>query len=153
MSDFIDKIRDVGDAIIIATVAHGDQTDRQGVPYIFHPLRVANLAIDRGLPESAVIAAVLHDTVEDTEMTLDMLTHLAGEEVGGIVDLLSRREGQTYDQFITRIVQDSRFGPLAAAVKQCDIADNTRDDRRFPGDESLRARYATAAQRLTEVAA
>ena len=144
----IEKIQDIDDAILIATIAHGDQKDLRGRPYIFHPIRVAEAVHMAGLSEEAVIAAALHDTVEDTEMVIELLEDLAGARVAFLVDLLSRREGQTYDQFIYRIVQSG--DTEAARIKICDIEDNLREDRRL-GDEneiSRRKRYHDARDTL-----
>ncbi len=103
----------------LATEAHAGQTRRNGDPYITHPQRVASRC--EGL---AAVAGWLHDTVEDTAITLDTLRE-AGfpEAVVEAVDRLSRRDGETYAQFTQRCGQDT----LARAVKLADLTDNLSD--------------------------
>jgi (p)ppGpp synthase/HD superfamily hydrolase len=55
------------------------------VPYIYHPMDVGRILMDIGCPEEVVAAGILHDTVEDTEVTLDLLEMEFGENVAGIV--------------------------------------------------------------------
>lgn len=104
-------------AIALAARAHQGQTDKAGAPYIFHPLRLMLRMKD----EAARMAAVLHDTVEDTDVTLAALRRLGfPKAVVEAVDRLSRREGETYEAFIARIKRH----PLARRVKLADLADN-----------------------------
>lgn len=124
-------------AIIIATKAHSGINDKGGKPYIFHPMRVAmNVYKVRKYPifkditdevvYKVICACILHDTVEDTKdqpnpVTFDMLRAEGIEEdiVRG-VDGFTRREGETYSEFIERTMLDiiSRMG------KACDLLDN-----------------------------
>lgn len=104
-------------AIEIAASAHAGQTDKAGQPYILHPLRVM-LAVE-GLEER--MAAVLHDTVEDTDMTLDDLRRAGfSEDVVLAVDALTKRDGETRIEAAHRAV----VNPIARAVKLADVADN-----------------------------
>jgi len=73
-------------AIDIATKAHSQQKRKSGEPYIIHPLSVAATLIDWGMDIDTVLAGVLHDTVEDTETTLDDLESLFGKDVSFLVD-------------------------------------------------------------------
>jgi (p)ppGpp synthetase, RelA/SpoT family len=73
-------------AIVVATEAHHDQKRLSGEKYITHPLSVAELLLDWGMDIDTVIAGVLHDTVEDTEITLDDIKTEFGEVVGFLVD-------------------------------------------------------------------
>lgn len=81
-----DQILDLDHAIDIATAAHTGQKRKSGEPYIIHPLSVASTLIDWGMDIDSVIAGVLHDTVEDTETTLDQLESLFGKDVAFLVD-------------------------------------------------------------------
>jgi (p)ppGpp synthase/HD superfamily hydrolase len=107
----------VDDAIAIAARAHKGQQDKAGAPYVLHPLRMM-LRMDSG---AAMMAAVLHDVVEDTEWTLE---RLRGEgfpdEVLEAVDCLTHREGESYQEFVERV----RTNPLARQVKIADLEDN-----------------------------
>ncbi len=73
-------------AIDIATEHHKGQKRKSGEPYITHPLAVAATLVDWGMDIDSVIAGVLHDTVEDTDMTLEHVEATFGEEVAFLVD-------------------------------------------------------------------
>lgn len=109
-------------AIEIAVEAHRGQIDKAGKIYILHPMRV----MLRGQNEAEMIVGILHDTVEDTPVTLDML-RLEGfsEEVLTAVACLSKKEGEDYGHFIDRVLPN----PLATQVKLYDIEDNMNRDR------------------------
>ncbi|MDB4868432.1 MAG: bifunctional (p)ppGpp synthetase/guanosine-3,5-bis(diphosphate) 3-pyrophosphohydrolase [Cohnella sp.] len=105
-------------AIILAAKHHDGQTDKSGNPYIFHPMRL----MLRALQEEEQIVAVLHDTIEDTSLTLDDLRKEGFKEtIVEAVDSLSRRKKESYEEFILRIKQN----PLARRVKVLDLQDNT----------------------------
>jgi HD domain len=120
------------DAILLATQMHRGQRDKAGEPYILHALRV----MLRMQSPHEMMAAVLHDTVEDTPVTLADL-EAAGypREVVAAIDALSARDGETYDAFIDRV----RTDPIARRVKIGDLEDNM-DLRRIrdPQDSDLR---------------
>src|ERR1035437_3716868 len=73
-------------AIDFATKAHEGQKRASGDPYITHPLAVADILIQWGMDIDSVLAGVLHDTVEDTEATLDDIESLFGHDVSFLVD-------------------------------------------------------------------
>lgn len=73
-------------AIDIATQAHAGQKRKSGEPYIIHPLSVASTLIDWGMDIDTVLAGVLHDTVEDTDVTLEQLETSFGRDVAFLVD-------------------------------------------------------------------
>lgn len=104
-------------AILIATNAHKGQLDKGGSPYILHPLRLM-FAMHN---ETEKICAVLHDVIEDTEITLDYLRNEGfSEEVLYALDALTRRNAETYDEFIRRIIKNK----IASNVKLADLNDN-----------------------------
>ena len=132
-------------AIRIAAVAHENQEDRAGRAYILHPLRVM-ARVDR---EDEKIVAALHDVVEDSEWTLDMLRAEGfSEEIVAAVDALSRRIDETgkkekYEVFVLRACEN----PIARKVKEADLLDNM-DFSRLPevGPDDLKrmAKYHRA---------
>lgn len=73
-------------AIDLAAAAHKDQKRKSGEPYIIHPLSVASTLVDWGMDIDSIIAGVLHDTVEDTDTTLESLESLFGQDVAFLVD-------------------------------------------------------------------
>jgi (p)ppGpp synthase/HD superfamily hydrolase len=107
----------VEDAVSIAARAHRGQKDKAGAPYLLHPLRM----MLRMETEAAMMAAVLHDVVEDTEWTLERLREAGfSEEVLEAVDCLTHREGESYQQFVERV----RTNRIARQVKIADLEDN-----------------------------
>lgn len=104
-------------AIRIALEAHQGQVDKAGQLYVLHPLRCM-MAVRTDVQR---IAAVLHDVVEDTEWTLEAL---AAEgfppDVVDIVDRLSRRDDESYNASIARVIESKD----AIAVKLADLEDN-----------------------------
>jgi (p)ppGpp synthase/HD superfamily hydrolase len=112
------------DAILMAVQAHRGQVDKAGRPYILHVLRVM-LYLDSELEK---IVGALHDVIEDTRYTLDDLRDMDySEEILQALDCLTRRQAETYEQFVERI----KANPLARRVKIADLEDNL-DIRRFP---------------------
>lgn len=104
-------------AIVIATEAHAGTFDKGGAPYILHPLRLM-LGMTT---EAEQIAAVLHDVVEDSDLTLEQLRREGfSEEVLRSIDHLTRRDSETYAEFIERAGEH----PVAARVKAADLIDN-----------------------------
>jgi RelA/SpoT family (p)ppGpp synthetase len=81
-----DQLLELDHAIDFATKAHEGQKRRSGEPYIIHPLAVAGTLIDWGMDIDTITAGVLHDTVEDTEVTLDEIESLFGRNVAFLVD-------------------------------------------------------------------
>ena len=111
-------------AMRIAYAAHEGQVDQSGQPYIFHPFHVAEQMND----EASVCAALLHDVVEDTPVTLAQLETEFPREVTEAVRLLTHEQGVSYRDYIRAI----RKNPIAKAVKLADLAHNS-DESRYAG--------------------
>ncbi len=131
-------------ALELATRVHQNQVDRYGKPYLLHVVRVASRFPD----EDDQAAALLHDVVEDSDMTLDGLRAEGfPEEVVHAVDCLTKREGESWPDYIARVEGDAR----AVRIKLADLEDNM-DLRRYPEvkPEDLERinRYLYAYQRL-----
>ncbi|WP_412066906.1 GTP pyrophosphokinase [Rhizobium sp. SYY.PMSO] len=105
------------DAITMAMLAHDGQTDKAGAPYIFHPIRVASTFSD----EILQVIAVLHDIVEDTEITLADLDARFPRSVVNAIEVLTRRDDETYKEFIDRVARN----PNARLVKIADVRDTS----------------------------
>ena len=128
--------------------AHHGQVDKGGLPYIFHPYHLAEQMED----EISCCAALLHDVVEDTAVTMDALETEFPPEVIAVLKLLTHREGVPYFDYIRQI----RENPIAVKIKLADIAHNS-DQSRCPGlagqqRASLKDKYARALAILTEEA-
>ena len=113
--------------------AHRDQTDKSGIPYVFHPIHVAEQMTD----ETTTVVALLHDVVEDTDYTLDDLRAMGfGEEAIDALALLTHREHVPYLQYVSQI-KDNR---TARAVKLADLRHNSDTSRLDELDEKAMAR-------------
>ena len=136
-------------AMTLCYQAHRDQTDKGGVPYVFHPFHLAE-EMDS---EEAICTALLHDAVEDGGLTLAHLRR-AGlpETVVRAVDALTRRPGQDYGDYLTALAAD----PLARQVKWADLAHNSHPGRlaALPAGERARltGKYQRAKALLAELA-
>lgn len=105
-------------AIILMFKLHRDQTDRSGLPYVFHPWHVAESMDD----EASTIVALLHDSVEDTEITLDELAEMGfSDEVIQALDLMTHRDGDDYFVYVRHLAHN----PLARKVKLADLKHNS----------------------------
>lgn len=136
-------------ALFLAVIAHDGQHRKfSNDPYVLHPLRVALQLIDLGVEDDNIIeAALLHDVVEDTRYTLSDLRFMGfSPETVEIVDLVTRREGEVYNDFIRRIANSGNVG--AHLVKLMDIADNMAD---LPTGQGMSKRYNKAIKILNGV--
>lgn len=134
-------------AIEIATQAHDGQYDKAGKEYIGHPMRV----MEMGETEAEKIVGVLHDVVEDTEWTFEMLAAegFADEIIVAIRCVTKLSEDEEYDHFITRVMTN----PIAVKVKMNDLKDNMNPDRLgilTDKDISRMEKYRLAYNRLCE---
>lgn len=136
-------------AIEIAARAHADRIGEDGNPEIVHALRVMLRLQD----DAARQVAVLHDVIEDCGLTA---VALAGEgfaaEVVSAVEVLTGREGESYDSYIERVVRH----PLAALVKQADVEEHAAVVSAFAAGEARAAQldaYRRARSRLAEALA
>ena len=107
----------INKAMEIAYKAHLGQVDKAGAPYIFHPMHLA----ERVDTEYEICVALLHDVVEDTDITLNDLA-AAGfpTEIVRAVDYLTRRKGMSYDDYLARVQKDT----IATRVKIEDLKHN-----------------------------
>lgn len=135
-------------ALLVAVHAHQGQVDKSGKPYVLHPLRV--MLYGPATPEHQA-AALLHDVVEDTPVTLADL-----EAVGfplpvvvAVDHLTQRKDAETHTAYIVRCARD----PLARAVKYADLRDNmdpVRMDVLGSRSASLMERYRKSLDLLRE---
>lgn len=105
--------RKIKKAYEFANLAHGDQRRVSGVPYILHPTSVACIVAEMGMDTDSVVAALLHDTVEDTAVTLEEIKVGFGEDVMNLVDGLTK---------ISKIVYTDREERQAENVRKMLIA-------------------------------
>ncbi len=120
-------------ALMFAAEHHGDQMDKNGQAYIWHPIRVAQGLKKAGAPETVQAVGILHDVVEDTEATLEMVRDAFGEVVHSGVDDMTRRKDpetgewlETYKEYVVRCCN----GVIGRRVKRFDVYDNA-DPKRY----------------------
>ena len=135
-------------AMKLAYRAHQGQMDKSGIPYIFHPIHLAEQMDD----EFSCCVALLHDTVEDTDVTLDELKAIFPPQVTAAVALLTHEKDTDYFDYVRAIKEN----PIARKVKLADLAHNS-DQSRLSGSNlteerkaRLRVKYETARKILTE---
>ena len=131
-------------AMNLAYTAHHGQVDKAGVPYIFHPLHLAEAMED----EISCCAALLHDTVEDTDVTLVQLADEFPTEVVEAVRLLTHDPDTGYFAYVRAI----KANPVAMKVKLADLAHNT-DETRFAGVEVPKERIGYLRDKYTKAKA
>jgi GTP diphosphokinase / guanosine-3',5'-bis(diphosphate) 3'-diphosphatase len=144
-----------------AMEAHKEMRRKSGEPYIYHPIAVAQIVAEEiGLGPTAIVAALLHDTVEDTDMTLTDIERLFGEKVSKIIDGLTKISG-VFDQ--TSSLQAENFRKMLLTlsddvrvilIKLADRLHNMRTLDSMPRDKQLKIAsetsylYAPLAHRL-----
>ncbi len=108
---------DLETAIRLATEAHAGQIDKAGQPYILHPLKL----MLKFQSEEEMIAAVLHDVVEDSSLTLEYLIDTGfSTTIVEAVACLTKKKGESYEDFIMRLSSNE----LARKIKIEDIKDD-----------------------------
>ena len=136
-------------AMKLAYRAHHGQFDKCGIPYIYHPIHLAEAMND----EYSCCVALLHDTVEDTDVTLDLLKTIFPKEVTDAVALLTHRKDTDYFDYV-RAIKDN---PIARKVKLADLSHNSDQSRCVGSDLSeerkaaWRNKYEKATKILTEI--
>lgn len=131
-------------AIAIAEQQHAGQVDKAGRPYVEHPKRV----MQSMSTDAERIVAVLHDVVEDTDLTLDQLAAEGFPDyILAALESVTRKTGETYDAFVLRASNN----PIGRRVKYADLRDNA-DLSRIPkptdADRARTAKYQRAMAQL-----
>lgn len=105
-------------ALRLCFESHKDQTDKSGVPYVFHPFHLAEQMVD----ENTTIVALLHDVIEDTECTLDDLKNMGfSDDILSAIALMTHADGVPYMEYVALI----KTNPIARAVKLADLRHNS----------------------------
>ena len=113
--------------------AHKDQVDKTGIPYVFHPIHLAEQMTD----ELSTVCALLHDVVEDTKYTFEDVRNMGfPEEVIEVLKLLTHEDEVPYMDYVREISKH----PIATQVKLADLAHNSDTTRLDIVDEKAEAR-------------
>jgi GTP pyrophosphokinase len=148
-------------AFSVAYEGHKETRRKSGEPYIYHPIAVARIVVEEiGLGTTSLIAALLHDVVEDTDFTLENIKNLFGEKIAIIVDGLTKIKGtvnnadsiqsETLRKIILTLSEDLRV----IMIKLADRLHNLRTIGAMPEHKKLRSiaetqyLYAPLAHRL-----
>ena len=133
-------------AMKISFEAHKDQTDKSGLPYIFHPFHLA----EQMTGEAETVCALLHDVLEDTDTSPEDLKKLGfGDDILEALCLLTHRDSEDYFDYVKRISKN----PIAKAVKIADLKHNsdlTRLDVIDEGAIKRNEKYKKALSLLEE---
>ena len=132
-------------ALILAYNAHYGQEDKFGIPYIFHPVHLAE-SMDS---ETECIVALLHDVVEDTNITMEELEHEFSSEVIDALRLLTHDKSVPYEEYILNL----KDNPIARKVKLADLKHNsdiTRLSHITQKDIERNKKYENAIKILTK---
>lgn len=154
-----DKIN-IRKAYEMAVMAHRSQRRKAGEPYVLHPIEVARICVEEiGLGPTAVISALLHDVVEDTNVTLEEINKEFGPKIGMIVDGLTKLDGlynmetaqaENYKKVLSTLITDVRV----VLIKMADRLHNLRTISAMPRHKQLKIAaeteyiYAPLAHRL-----
>ncbi|MDP4291027.1 MAG: HD domain-containing protein, partial [Bacteroidota bacterium] len=140
------EIRGIRKAFLLAVDAHKDMRRKTGEPYIYHPLEVARIVVSEiGLGETAVICALLHDVVEDTDYSLDYIEKQFGSDIARIIDALTKvkeisdnsnpsRQAENFKKMLLTLSVD----PRVMLIKLADRLHNMRTLESMRSDKQLK---------------
>lgn len=132
-------------AMKIAYDAHHGQLDKSGVPYVYHPIHLA----EQMNTEEECIVALLHDVVEDTNVTFEQLEKDFSDTVIQALKLLTHNDSVPYRDYVRRL----KDNPIAKNVKLADLhhnSDVTRLEKMSEKDKLRNEKYMEAMRILTE---
>ena len=140
------EIRGIRKAFLLAVDAHKDMRRKTGEPYIYHPLEVARIIVSEiGLGETAVICALLHDVVEDTDYSLEFIEKQFGSDIARIIDALTKvkeisdnsnpsRQAENFKKMLLTLSVD----PRVMLIKLADRLHNMRTLESMRSDKQLK---------------
>lgn len=130
-------------AMKIAYYAHHGQLDKSGVPYIYHPIHLA----EQMKTEEECIVALLHDVVEDTHITFEELEKEFSDKIIQALKLLTHDDSVPYMDYIRKL----KYNPIARNVKMADLShngDGARLDTMSEKDKLRNLKYIEAMKIL-----
>jgi GTP pyrophosphokinase len=140
------EIRGIRKAFLLAVDAHKDMRRKTGEPYIYHPLEVARIIVSEiGLGETAVICALLHDVVEDSDYSLEYIEKQFGSDIARIIDALTKvkeisdnsnpsRQAENFKKMLLTLSVD----PRVMLIKLADRLHNMRTLESMRSDKQLK---------------
>ena len=131
-------------AMKLAFAAHKDQVDKSGIPYVFHPIHLA----EQMESEETAIVALLHDVVEDTEYTLQDIAAMGfPQEALEALALMTHNKAVPYMDYVARL----KGNPIARTVKLADLRHNSDLTRLDTVDEKALARIEKYKKAIAEL--
>lgn len=131
-------------ALKLCFEAHKDQTDKSGLPYVFHPFHLAEQMPD----EKTTVVALLHDVIEDTDYTLDDMKNMGfSDDILSAIALMTHDDGVPYMEYVALIKKN----PIAKMVKLADLrhnSDMSRLDKVTAHDRKRAEKYKKAIEFL-----
>ncbi len=128
-------------ALKLCFEAHKEQVDKTGMPYVFHPFHLAEQMDD----ETSTICALLHDVVEDTDITFENLLDMGfPQEIVDVLKLLTHEQSVDYMDYVKKIATN----PIAKKVKIADLKHNSDNTRLNIVDEKAKMRCERYEQAL-----
>ena len=159
--ELVEKVREydpnvdeerINRAYVFAMQRHGSQTRASGDPYFLHPLEVASLLADMRLDSGSIVTALLHDTVEDTDATLEDISRLFGDDIARLVDGVTKLKKLELQSDRTK--QAENFRKLVVAMSEdirvllVKLADRLHNLRTLKYVKSEKSRRRTASETL-----
>lgn len=151
----------VDKAISFAKEKHGTQTRASGEPYYLHPLEVANILADLRMDLPSILTAILHDTLEDTDVTYKEISQKFGEEVATLVNGVSKltqiesktlegKQGENFRKLLLAISEDIRvlLVKLADRLHNMRTLEYVREEKRQRISKETLEIYAPLAERI-----
>ena len=132
-----------GEAMKIAYAAHHGQVDKGGIPYIFHPMHLAEQMED----VYTTCVALLHDVVEDTDVTLEELAKTFPREVIDAITVMTHGKDEPYLEYVARV----KTNPIAKAVKLADLRHNSDETRLENADEATLSYFREKYRKAFEI--
>lgn len=155
-----DDLRRIREAFEFAAMAHAPQKRKTGEPYILHPIAVATIVAEELMMEANVVmAAFLHDVVEDTPYTIEDIRERFGDDVAFLVDVVTKKKKNTYveskqvDNY-RQMLNSVQYDIRALLIKLADRLHNMRTLSSMPADKQMKIAgetdyfYAPLANRL-----
>ena len=131
-------------ALKLCFEAHKDQTDKSGLPYVFHPFHLAEQMPD----EKTTVVALLHDVIEDTDYTLDDMKNMGfSDDILSAIALMTHDDDVPYMEYVALIKKN----PIAKMVKLADLrhnSDMSRLDKVTAHDRERAEKYKKAIEFL-----
>lgn len=131
------------EAMKLAYKAHHGQVDKGGIPYIFHPFHLAEQMPD----EYTTCVALLHDVVEDTDVTLEEIKAFFPPEVADAVAVMTHGKDEPYLDYVRRVSKH----PIARIVKLADLRHNSDQTRLENADEATRLYFQEKYRKAFEI--